>query len=334
MTSSQSTRIQVLDSCRGIAALMVVIYHVPIIFGSGIVPTSDNQYVQIILDFVLISSRLGEQAVFFFMCLSGFVLTQFAHGKAYTFTKWIIWRMLRLEPVYYASLVLALITFHETNSKIRISDLIQTFIFSDTTIYSGPVPPLWSLVVELLVSIIFIRFILSNANFSTYNYYLLTFGYLLGYLIPSWGLKALFRSAIFFIIGVQLNRLYRSGRKLVKARVLYIISLVTVLGSMVSSQVTTLLQVFGIPALIMAVVWTTPQLLNCAPLKLLGKISFSLYASHWVVLIVCRDFFATNPTSVPAIWIISILMCCTIALLFMLLVETPTRALAKRVLKE
>ena len=201
-------RINALDSSRGLASLIVVVYHIPIVFGGSVLPSSSNLTLQMALDFFWLPSRLGEQAVYFFMCLSGFVLTEFAFKSSSSFTKWARWRFLRLEPIYYASLFFALILIPSAKpGGIRFADLVQTYILSDDKIYSGLVPPLWSLTVEFIISILLFKLIASKRSFSKKALVFLAVGYLCFYLVPGWGLRALIRSAILFILGSEISRL-------------------------------------------------------------------------------------------------------------------------------
>jgi peptidoglycan/LPS O-acetylase OafA/YrhL len=324
-------RISALDSSRGLASLIVVVYHVPIVLGRSVLPSSDNSTLQVALDILWLPSRLGEQAVYFFMCLSGFVLTEFAFRLSSSFTKWVRWRLLRLEPIYYSSLLFALVLI--PNAKpggVRFADLVQTYILSDDKIYSGLVPPLWSLTVEFIISILLFKLIRSRRGFSKKALVFLAVGYLCSYLVPGWGLRALIRSAILFTLGSEISRLLRDTQRIKISKPLFCFVFCICLTSLVNPRITTLLQVVGIPALVVAVAWTNSKLLNNRTTIFFGKISFSLYATHWITLVWLRENFIHDSTQVFLVWAATIPSCILVAVVFWALIEKPTQALAKK----
>ena len=141
-----ATRIKSFDCARGVAALIVLLYHIPLIIG---VKQSENY----VLTIIFFPAKFGEQAVYFFMALSGFVLASAYNkfGKLNLLT-WSTWRLIRLLPMFYSTLILGFLLI--PNSSIRFADLLHLYLFSNNTIYTGINPPLWSLSVEVLLSIL------------------------------------------------------------------------------------------------------------------------------------------------------------------------------------
>lgn len=334
MTRDSQSRIHVLDSSRGIAALVVVVYHIPIIFGTSILPSSNNRFLQTILNTVMIPTRLGEQAVYYFMCLSGFVLTEFSYRNQISFSKWVAWRFIRLQIVYYTTLLLAFLILPQSLTlKIRTTDLLQTFIFRDSTIYSGLVPPLWSLVVEFIISVGLFSFINRKSKNAKRRCIILVLGYFLTYLIYGWGVRALIRSGIFFMLGIEINRWNQSAKALINFKVHSIVIAGCFLSILVSPRLTTLIQIVGIPMLVITIIRIRPSFMNWAPFRFLGSISFSLYATHWIALIFVRDFSKRNSMSYVVIWFVSLSACLVFASLFKVTIEKPAQTLSRKVLK-
>jgi peptidoglycan/LPS O-acetylase OafA/YrhL len=114
-----NSRVKALDYGRGIAALVVVIYHATISINMGDWPS--NSFFKKLSEFLFSPSKFGEASVFFFMALSGFVLSRVVQKSAKrNIAHWLTWRAIRLVPLYVVSLVgaFALLTpdFAELNS--------------------------------------------------------------------------------------------------------------------------------------------------------------------------------------------------------------------------
>ena len=181
-----------LDCARGIAATIVVFYHIPFFFNNKSDDTSN-----LILQIILFPSRFGEQAVYFFMLLSGYVLA-LAHSsnfKLRNYLNWVIWRSTRLLIVYYFALLIANLT--PDKKELRIVDFTHIYIFKNETIYSGINPPLWSLSVEFILSCSLFYLLGNNSIKSKRAFIFLTillYGF--SYLTDIWGLKEIGRAHV------------------------------------------------------------------------------------------------------------------------------------------
>lgn len=281
-----------------------------------------------LLKIILFPARFGEQAVYFFMMLSGFVLTNAycTVGKLVKFKNWLVWRVCRLLPVYYVSLFTAILL---TPKNLRWSDISHIYIVRNDYVYSGPNPPLWSLTVEIILSILLFPLIKNCGNIRVSILATFSIGlYMLSYAISSWGLKGLVRSAAIFILGIIL---YHNNFKIFDFRmntkkIFICLSFLTIL-------ITPKLLNF---ILILPLLLLMDQFIN-NPLKLfvnrltikLGQYSFSLYATHWIVLTTISSYIHT---SVLLTYFISILASFIFAIVFAHLVEFPARKFSRKLL--
>jgi peptidoglycan/LPS O-acetylase OafA/YrhL len=135
-------RISSLDSLRGVAAPAVVILHLFTALGHyGLNPNPALLYV-----------LLGRLPVMVFFALSGFVLARpfFAPGPPST-VAFLVKRFLRIYPPYIAVAALAAVTLGVGSSAV-----VPGTIFMDGTPAGVSLnPPSWSLVVEMRLSLIF-----------------------------------------------------------------------------------------------------------------------------------------------------------------------------------
>ena len=312
-------RIQNLDAGRGIAAFIVLVYHIPMATGISF-PSS------IIPKIIFFPANFGEQSVYFFMMLSGYVLAnayqriQNFHNK-YT---WLVWRCYRLLPVYYSALLIGLVF---SNKKIRFSDLTHFYIFRNSTVYSGVNPPLWSLTVEIIISILALPLI-RNLN-KIQNRGLWAFSitlYAISYLIPAWGIKGLIRSLSMFVVGLIIFKNGGFRKKINKY-----LKIMAVLGvfilSIYTPKLLNLILIFPL-ALIMDLLLNHNHKLIQNPItKFLGKYSFSLYATHWIVL---SSIYVFRFKTFMQVFCICILFSLITAFFFAKFIEFPFRRMARK----
>ena len=292
-------RIKSLDSLRGIAAIVVVLYHSVYTINLGSF-SQPNSLIYVLEKILLFPAKFGESAVYLFMALSGYVLT-FAYQKYEfdRFSNWLIWRSLRLLPVFYISLLVSSLISFLLFKKFQVTtpQLLHYYLFSNSTIYSGPNPPLWSLSVEIILSFL-ILLIIKFSRIIGRKYPIYLYLYLMSYLIHGWGARALFRSAIFFSIGISIYMGLRLTTllKIILATGTLIFFIVGVFESVISRQAMTLLQLVAIPSILY---FFLKRPLSSRITMFLGKISFSIYVWHWPILIMIRELLSNTNLNFP-----------------------------------
>jgi len=335
-----SNRLGSLDRLRGLAALTVVQYHVvqTLDFGSF---TKSNSVINFFERVILLPSKFGEAAVYLFMALSGYVLTlAFINQSKLKYGYWLFWRGIRLLPMYYATLILGLLVELYLGAQ-RIDTHIyfnHKYFFSDSTIYSGPNPPLWSLTVEILLSITFLILYKSSLVIKDRPWiYLLL--YFLTYFIDNWGLRSLARAVIFFCIGAIFQSI-APRMQFKRYQGVVVLSIFLSLGFIDGEfmrRVETGLQIVAIPTILLLVLKSRKGVMQTSRLLLFfGKISFSIYAVHWPVLLVVKKidthgFFDFPFNKVVIVLITEVVVILVGAVLYFCL-ERPAQILARKAL--
>lgn len=316
-------RLRALDCSRGIAALIVLLYHIPIVY--QIQPTP-GWYFQLLL----FPTKFGEQAVYFFMMLSGYVLMLAFESNAnlQTFGKWIAWRLTRLLPVYYLALLVALVL--NNNDKLSIQYVNHSYLFHNNTIYNGANPPLWSLTVEIIISIALLPlFGLKNGKALVVYVLTSTLLFACSYLFESWGIKAILRSGSLFLLGSLIYK-FRNSFPTIPKLLVYIVFSLWMLLFIFNKPLLNITMAINFSLLLIYLLQTPGFLINNKVTLFLGKYSFSLYATHWVFL----NYLSTHSTSnisVSEIYFTSIFVSLLGSVVFAHLVEFPFRKLAKNI---
>ncbi len=155
-------RIKILDSCRGLAALIVVFHHIYTRFQHLFIGKGPSWF-QYLLRFI---SDLNEQAVLFFFFLSGFsICLSVKNGLPVyksNFNEYVYRRLKRILPLYYFSLVFTFFCGSVTsdvfiNDDFSLKNLAGNILFLQSSkSYNGNwfAPygdngPLWSLSFEM-----------------------------------------------------------------------------------------------------------------------------------------------------------------------------------------
>jgi len=332
-----NSRVKGLDHGRGVAALIVVVYHATTTINMGSWPSDSS--LRKLSEFLLFPSKFGEASVFFFMALSGFVLSRVVHkwDKA-NMTHWLIWRAIRLVPMYLVSLVaaFALLTPGITELQSLTLYLTPYFLFSNETVYSGPNPVLWSLMIEIVLSSVFLLLYKQKVHQQKYSFAIYMFIYFLTYFVPTWGGRAFVRYLIFFLIGISLARLQKEVRLWKNTMKFLVLLCIFVAGISPSwgRQFITFSQIFVIPLLVHYLANIhNPQPRATRILDHLGKISFTLYAFHWPILMFVKSnllipanpFLNSKLVLVPVVCISAIGVC---SVLYQL-IEKPSIKLSR-----
>jgi peptidoglycan/LPS O-acetylase OafA/YrhL len=353
MQQQASTRFHFLDSIRGIASLMVVIYH-----ANGWLDFSkDAKFNSHLLTHILNSFINGNNAVSLFFVLSGFVLTfkYFSNeherqNTHFNYANFIVKRFFRLNPVYIA---IALVIFF-FSGEIDLKTLVKSctlFIFPDYA--EKVIGPAWSLAIEAQMSL-FIPFMVIIAlkdirlvvfftiilmAFSSVGVYAFHFlcGLLLAYYYPflqqeQWRKSSLYPYryvllVIFFLLtaGDQIFLMFDAPAKDSKS---YIGNLAKAVGSS------------GFLFLVIAnPLWQ--KKLEIKPLLFLGKVSYGLYLVHWFVCvdIVEKHYFDYLYAQIGSFYLSHVLVryflwcsasLCAATLLYYL-VEKPAISLGRKI---
>ncbi len=295
-------RIKYLDSVRGIAALMVVIYHV--------INAHWGYYTISKLSFFVIN---GVDAVSLFFVLSGLVLSYKYLQKPnivpeIQYKNFVIGRFFRLYPVYLVVLIILYIQKHQDvlMSKVFISDIVHNrdYLAQYVLLVRGYLDkictPAWSLAVEIALSLMvplliivlrtnkqmFLLFIplLLFANKFYYNIFVLHF--MLGILITN---------NFEYINNCKQGAIYKYRYILLLASFLLfswrIILMLHPLPYTIQKIVDEVLYLdtyiitgIGAAGILVFIINSEriQKILSIKPLLFLGKISYSMYLCHWI----------------------------------------------------
>lgn len=293
-----------LDSVRGIAASMVVLYHY-----------INWRYEDRL--FAKVSSIVfnGADAVSFFFVLSGFVLSYkyIVLNKPLDIKKFYIGRFLRLWPAYFVTLLVLYFILYWTPWSV--SQLIDTFILNKGAFWEEaalirPVAkiygPGWTLVIELVLSLFIPFHIILAQKSRKVIWWLLAYFYIIG---NSFGAWSMFHNH--FVYGMILSCYFgfilsKDFEKTIwyRYRVIWL-SIAAVLFSYhhiarIWPPGPTYEYIFeqylgydffhmsGFASFVFLVfiVHSTKakRFLELRPLKYIGKISYSIYLTHWIAV--------------------------------------------------
>lgn len=307
----QDGRIHYLDSIRGIAALMVVVYHY---IGWRWSDTLEFKLAAFVFN--------GNDAVSFFFVLSGFVLSfSYIHtDRKVAFGRYLYKRILRLYPAFILNIVL-LFCYHKR--KAPISDTLSAvfvdnahprlwkelgMIFNAHDLYL----PGWTLQIEMIYSLLIIPLILIFRRQKHLLWAILIGSYFIG----SVDMRIYMTH---FILGIGLAAIYPSLKtQTFKESKLYpwrwpMALLIFTLFSFrnLAKFVQPINELFhffwkinirwehfsGIAAFLMLVVVImhkpSQRFLLKPVLLYLGKISYSIYLIHWLLVIFIMDYWDT-----------------------------------------
>ncbi|MED0936427.1 acyltransferase [Bacillus mobilis] len=352
-----------LDSLRGVAALLVVITHLLLVFP---IIDSHSSFQSDKLMFILKYSPIrsvfigGSEAVKLFFVLSGFVLAlPFLRKSKVEYMPYLVKRTFRIYIPYYFSIATAItLSLLLSSGKIdslsnwynRLSwvnpldwDLLIGHILLIGDFNSGAYNNvIWSLVHEMRISIIFplVMFFVVRYSFkiniaiflplSILGFNLGGYGDTLGYLVM-------------FVIGALLakNRMYfiekyitlNKHKKIVYFLVGLLFYSLHAPGSISATGyfLVNILNSLGCSIIIIAALSNgifTKFLLNKV-INYLGKISYSLYLFHFIVLVACiKIFYGIMPMGVilALVFVISLI----VSTISYYLIEIPSMKYGKR----
>lgn len=313
MNKSSGSRFLGLDLLRFLAAVIVFLGH--LIFN-----VKSEESKNSILEFLLGPLHTGRYAVLFFFALSGFVLAK-QNFRGIQIRVWILSRWVRLMPVFYVTYFsgLALLVVGKGFVPNLKNTLIEITGLSSLTFIGVPAPnpPLWSLSVELLLSLLLPLLVRIRRN--SILVFILAISLLAQHtVIGGFSIVSAFPH---FIAGVIASKIFGNKREekvIFNYLVLGFLAAFCVLSPLLITGPTTILgNLLSILAISFLIVCGSRVLVPnglSSISRIISLRSYSLYAAHWPIVKSVEEF--TNPNSVMS-WSIYIL-----ASLFSVLVGT------------
>ena len=310
MIQTANRRLLFLDSSRGLAALIVLLSH----FQLTIFPQLNNSWL-LKTPFHLIMD--GTSAILYFFILSGFVLTLSirSNGKISigNYVKFIILRIFRIFPAFIFTLLITYVTIHSLDPG-RTTWLSQywntqqdfhSLINQALLIVRLPNDPLlrliphdWTLSIEIVLSM-FLPFLVYA--FRKKSIYFLIVIYLLVQFFKIDPFIFDFSLGIFMACNLETlkNRWSRNKYKI------YLLSFAFLLISadfafpdlMKATDIVLIHhKSWGLAILLWVIISSTnvQRVLSFKPMIFLGKISYSLYLLHLIILFISVKFFTLN----------------------------------------
>lgn len=359
-----------LDSLRGLAALTVFFSHAVnmLVISGDFFNAINNSVLHIFWD--------GSAAVILFFVLSGFVLTLPYVGKDerepqyFTF---IIKRIFRIYPAYFFALLFSIIikTFLYNRAGImEFSQFVRQFWgwqSGDLTIQSivkhmimvgpryemGQIDPIiWSLVVEMKVSILFPFVILFVKELrSAKTGIMLLLGTILVYKLSDKALlgrlpfldENVFHYISVFVLGALLAKfkepLIDGVRKmpafinisLFTAGIVFYTGRFSLYDLKLNYSNYNYLIALGVGIILIYVIALPERFsaLTWRPVKLLGDISYSLYLLHFPILMVCTSIIYANFRSIKASYAVSFIICIVLSYVSFKWIEVPFQRIGR-----
>lgn len=355
-----------LDALRGVGALTVVLYHLQIVWSQETIPTSSA------LQFLLRQvAPFGTEAIMFFFLLSGFVLSLSAiEGKPQDWFNFVVRRVFRIYVPYLAALVVAVVGAYWLHGIVTgciwfhsfWSEPVDWRLVGQHVLFVGAYdtrqfdPPIWSLVQEMRVSLVFPALVWLVLRFRS-RWSLAIAGGLTGIsvLLGLPGMPAVlqgydsFQIAGLFVFGIFLarernrfgtwyRRLPRFGKYLAGlasigcflfggTHLLQLGGLHFGRATMNMSQWITAIGAGGI-MMVSLHSWWCQKALGWAPVQFLARISYSLYLWHFIILLYCVHLlYGRMPLA--AILCLAFVLMFPISWLSFRWIELPSNALGR-----
>ena len=307
-----------LDVYRGFAALLVFIGHLKNAYFKDYAHIEDNNY---LIDFFYFITSLGHAAVIIFFVLSGFVITNliFKDWDSFSFSEYVINRLVRLWVVLIPSVIFALIVYYLLSiyspeiiqgnyryiinsgpsfeyNKISIFQILGNILFLqeilvETFSINGP---LWSLSYEFWYYILFpvllfnLEIFKNNTSKTKVSYFFIILVLIL-LLIP-------FKILLYFIVWLLGSLVYFLRKVQIKyLKINVILSLVIFSLSLINYK----LKIFelknfyqdfiiaiGFSYFLLVTLNLNIKIFNIRVFHQLSKISYSLYLFHFPMVLI------------------------------------------------
>ncbi len=326
MDNIKKKRIYGLDSIRGIAALIVVIYHYT---------TRYNELFGHESNLTVLGFPIGKYGVQLFFLLSGFVIMMTVQNTsivAFVKKRWI-----RLMPIYMVGVLITYTVvsiFKLPNRAVSFPELLINF-----TMLQGYIPDLahvdgvyWTLVVELTFYIIMTAVLILKLE---KHMHLVSFLWLLGSgilliinsQISFWvfGRLTIYTNAEYcylFILGIMIYHIRQNN----KDKRSYMIIALAFLFSYLYSSFIEFIVTLCVFVIILLVVNVEIKVLNHRILVILGEISYSLYLIHQNIGYIIIRFINTYFSQIgPFYLIFPLVFSISLALILTYFIDIPVR---------
>jgi peptidoglycan/LPS O-acetylase OafA/YrhL len=370
---TESRRLYQLDSLRGVAALCVVFHHLLWLWKDE---TLNKSYGSLrgLIDILTQPISAGHEAVILFFILSGLVLSIPAlQGKPQTYPVFVMRRVCRIYFPYLIALALAVVGDSVLHGSVTTSpwfdqfwvtppnrpDVLQHIAFLGSFNTSQFDPPIWSLVHEMRVSLIFPFLCWLAISIKPVRLLAISFAVSLAcmFLAPQFPQSYSYLCSLhyisFFVLGIctfhYSSRIReRFGRLRDDARVVLLGAAILIYSY--PGKILTLYPGFRQWIDLQLVAdWTTAigafvfivfaldsaaagKILQSRPALWLGEMSYSLYLVHFIVLLVLVHLFYGK------INLTILLLCCLLvslafARIFFITVERPCMNLGRKLSK-
>lgn len=334
-----TTRYHALDAARFFAAFIVAMGH--LLFSQSLITEYSNETV------FLTPFRFGSLSVSFFFTLSGFVLAPQIPSIRQSPMKWLSARLVRLLPTYWFAWIIPMLIFvllASRNGGPVLPNGFTSALLGVTATQSWtksyldlPNPPLWSLSVEVWLSLLLVIMALSirkNVNVTVSSLYFLSL-----IVFDAKSSNAVLSSIHYFLLGILINNvklLSFSKSTIVRICIAFILifSFIPIYRDTITSDYSWLV----VPC---SAIFSCGVILIVATLEIsqkwtrvsyyLGARSYSLYAVHFPILVFFTTSFPSLGQLNPIIYmlIIIVFICITTEMCYRM-VERPSIDLSKR----
>lgn len=350
-----------LDSLRGLAALSVLFYHALALNSEELTRAIQLKSVEGFVPQLLAYTPLhlmwlGAESVWLFFVLSGFVLTRSSQSRSFTWESYYPSRVVRLYLPVAAAIALAWATYLYPHTltpdmdQLLPVDYPPTYLLQDLLLVGGTstsLGVLWSLQWEVIFSLALPLYLLVGRRWPKIS---LAAGMVLCLLGWKFNVAAA-QYLPMFLLGVVLamnwDRIAAALEPLARRRAAWNATGVAVLAAALTgmlafyilgprlgewSRVVTVPITLAAIILLMVLVQTwqpLTRLLSIAPLRFLGRISYSLYLVHMPLVVLFLFVFKPGPVSALA----AIVTALVVSVAFYYAVERPAHRLAQNVRK-
>lgn len=336
--------------CRGIAAFLVVIFHL-----SGCL--SAQKYFAT-PTFYYIFNSCGSAGVCFFFVLSGFIITS-VHwndvGKPNRFPRYLYKRLARIYPIYWLVFFVVLLgAFAVPDAADGVPNDIETFLKSvallpqDPAVVGGTGAPVLTVAWSLQYEILFYTFfgLLIFNRFAAFVFIVCVFGCavtssLLGLHLPLYYLNP--KYFILFGVGFFAGLATRADQLPSHARIAAISGAIGFAATAVIASINEAKAelIYGLTAgcLIygLASIEKKSHLRIWKGWLLLGDSSYVLYLTHYpIISLACKLAIAAGLsgfTGATITWVVTLTMCVAVAALIHLIFERPMVAAARMLIE-
>lgn len=298
-------RYYLLDIARGVAALIVVIFHYRLFYQVQISENLFNINQLPFNDFLIIFFKNGWLAVQFFFILSGFIFYELYLEKItlkkITLKNFFILRFSRLYPLHLFTLILTVILIYLFNffdiKSFKIEGDIYHFILNFFLIhfwgfeqYQSFNEPSWSVSIEMMCYLIFFFIFSLKLN----KYFTTIFLIIISAIIYNFNIFISYGLYCFFI-GGMCNLIYKkidTGKFMIFFCIILAISIISLLQIENTIYNKVILLSITLPSIILILAsFQKKNILIGKNFRFLGDISYSIYLNHFVIQLLVHLIF-------------------------------------------